>query len=358
MRIGFDAKRYFNNSSGLGNYSRDLVNSLQKFYTQNEYLLFSKNNLKSLYGAYTMPAPNITNPFWRTYGMVKNINDFDLQIFHGLSNELPWGKWNNNIQKIVTIHDVIFKLFPSYYSLIDRNIYNIKTKHAIQIADKIIATSKATAHDLIKHYNCNPEKIKVVYQTCHSAHWQNYSTEQIDSFIKDKQLPERYLLYVSSFQQRKNHIKLIKAFSKVTDTSTHLVLAGHSGNTLSDCVQLVKELNLQKRVHFITSIKTTELPLLYRGAISFVYPSKMEGFGIPLIEAACAGLPIAYNNIPVFNEIAPTSALPFDENIEHSFSQTIIQLANMPKMNYQEHLHQFTPESCAQRTMEVYELRV
>ena len=154
MRIAFDGKRFFNNGSGLGNYSRDLVRILATYFPENQYIIFNKN--PSERGKEILNLPNVLfketskGNFSRQFKMGKNAQNIDADIFHGLSGELPL-KWNNKpIKKIVTIHDLIFLRFPKYYSFFDRKIHFWKFKNAAQQADLIIAISEQTKRDIIK----------------------------------------------------------------------------------------------------------------------------------------------------------------------------------------------------------------
>ncbi len=357
MKIGFDAKRYFHNATGLGNYSRDLVNGLCEWHKDQQYFLFDKQpDLKKVPQHAIAVSPQGSATIWREFGMRKEMALYGLNVYHGLSNELPFGKFPAGIKKIVTIHDVIFKLFPEHYALIDRSIYDYKTRHAIKIADTIVATSKATANDLIKFYGANEAKIKVVYQTCGNLHKQTYNHELVTDFKIKYALNTPYILYVSSFQTRKNHLPLIKAFAALKQNNIKLVLAGRKGETYNDCVKLITSLGLQDIVNLVDDIASEDLPLLYRGAQGFVYPSMIEGFGIPLIEAAHAGVPMAVNDIAVFREIAPEGTLFFDVNDSNNLSESLRQLIDNYKgrIHYEKHLELFDVQKISQNMIQIY----
>lgn len=355
MNIGFDAKRYFHNRTGLGNYSRDLIDTLIAEYPENKYFLFDTNP-----GSLDLPAntiavvPRATHFMWRSYGIVQEIKLHRINVYHGLSNELPWGNWPAEIKKIVTIHDVIFKSFPKHYPLLDRKIYDRKTKHAVKTADCIIATSQATADDLVKHYRADSSKIRVVYQTCAPVHWKTYKAEEITRFKNARKLPQSFVLYVSSFQTRKNHLALLNALHKTGRSDIKLVLAGRAGETLDVCSEFIKANKLENQVTILCDIQNAELPLLYRAASSFVYPSMAEGFGIPLIEAACAGLPLAVNDIPVFNELSPEQAMVFNASDTKSIADALIALNQMKPTDYGTYLEKFRPEFAAAEMMKIY----
>jgi len=358
MKIGFDAKRYFHNNTGLGNYSRVLVNALCKDFPEHAYYLFDKRpNVYNHPENAQIVAPSGNGFLWREKGIIKDIASAGLDVFHGLSNELPFGNYPSSLKKIVTLHDAIFKSFPEHYKWMDRSIYDFKTRHAVKIADAIIATSQATANDLIKYYNADAKRIVVVYQSCGPLHQLHYPVEAVQDFKTAKGLNAPYLLYVSSFQTRKNHLPLIKAFAALKNKNIQLVLAGRKGETYEACVALIKNLGIEKLVNLFDDISAEELPLLYRGAQGFVYPSMIEGFGIPLIEATYAGLPMAVNNIAVFKEIAPEGTLYFDTNNEASMLNALQQLVEKGenKVEYEEHLKQFDEAGISKRVVQIYE---
>ena len=179
MKIGFDAKRFFNNFTGLGNYSRFVIDAVSKYNSENEYFLYSpkiqnhpeltpilnRENIKIITppSAYTfLKAASL----WRTWGISSESRTKELNVFHGLSQELPLNL-PKTLKKVVTVHDLIFVRYPNLYKSIDVAIYKWKVKAACRQADKILATSKQTKHDLIDFLKIEEKKIEVVYQGCH-----------------------------------------------------------------------------------------------------------------------------------------------------------------------------------------------
>ena len=132
MRIGFDAKRVFSNTTGLGNYSRDTINLLSYHFNDNKYFLFTpnkkfKNKLNFFYknGNSTICTPNTLfnrafKNYWRSRSIVNDLCKHKIDIYHGLSNELPIGIESTNIKTVVTIHDLIFIRFPYLFNVFDR----------------------------------------------------------------------------------------------------------------------------------------------------------------------------------------------------------------------------------------------
>lgn len=359
MNIGYDAKRYFHNRTGLGNYSRDLVDTMVRLHPEDSFFLFdSKPEIDSLPRNVIAVPPSgggelMAKMLWRPYLIRKDMAKYRLDVYHGLSNELPFGKFPLGIKKIVTVHDVIFNAFPKHYPLIDRWIYTRKTAHSVKVADVVVCTSHATANDLIRYYKVDSSKIEVVYQTCGAGHRMAYEASNIQEFRNEHQIPEDSLLYLSSFQTRKNHIQLLKAYRQYKG-NLKLVLAGKPGETLKMCRDFIADNRLDHKVKILENLQNSDLPLLYRSVQAFVYPSVIEGFGIPLIEAANAGLPMAVNDVPIFRELAPEGSLYFNASDEHGFARSLEALSERGRQDYSIYLEQFKPEVADENMYRLY----
>src|SRR3569832_395054 len=164
MKIGYDAKRAFLNQSGLGNYSRTLIKSLSQYYPENKYVLFTPKTGDNYFVDYVEKQKNISivkptklldrffRSWWRSYGITKLLTESNIEVYHGLSNELPFNIAEFKGKKIVTIHDLIFLRYPEYYSAADRAIYDRKVKSACDNADVVIAISEQTKRDIERYY--------------------------------------------------------------------------------------------------------------------------------------------------------------------------------------------------------------
>ncbi|MDF2931856.1 MAG: glycosyl transferase family 1 [Chryseobacterium sp.] len=286
MKIAYDAKRFFHNTSGLGNYSRDLVRILSKYFPENQYLLLNKN--KSERGNSILENSNVhfvetsKGNFSRQLKMGKDAQKQNADIFHGLSGELPL-KWDKTpIKKVVTIHDLIFMRYPQYYSFFDRKIHFWKFKKSVEMADKIIAISEQTKEDIIEYLKVPEDKIEVIYQGCHQAFKENQTEEFIQKTKEKFNLPERFILNVGTIEERKNLLNIVKAIDK---TEIPLVVVGRKTKYFTRIEQYIKKNKLEKRIHFLEGVSMDELAVIYKLADIFVYPSFFEGFGIPIIEA-------------------------------------------------------------------------
>ncbi|MFP3590702.1 glycosyltransferase family 4 protein [Chryseobacterium sp. SIMBA_038] len=286
MKIAFDAKRFFHNTSGLGNYSRDLVRILVKYFPENEYILLNKN--KSERGSDILENANVQfvetskGTVSRQFKMGKDAQKQNADIFHGLSGELPL-QWDKKpIKKVVTIHDLIFVRYPQYYSFFDRKIHLWKFKKAAQTADKIIAISEQTKRDIIQYLKVPESKIEVIYQGCHHAFKENQSEEFIQETKEKFNLPERFILNVGTIEERKNLLNVVKAIDK---TEIPLVVVGKKTKYFSKTEEYIRKNKMEKQIHFLEGVSMDELAVIYKLADIFVYPSFFEGFGIPVIEA-------------------------------------------------------------------------
>lgn len=304
MRIGFDGKRAVQNFTGLGNYSRYIADILCRFYPENEYILYApkKRNNKRL-GMLTEKYPQLrlaypATPFWRKFnslwrisGIMHQLEKENISIFHGLSNELPLNIHKSDIKSIVTIHDLIFLRYPQYYHFIDRKIYTYKFRKACENADKIIAISECTKRDIIQYFHIPADKITVVYQGC-DVSFTIPASEEKKREIRDKyQLPEHYILNVGSIEERKNVLLSVQALLMLP-SDIHMVIVGRRTAYTNKVERFVNENGLSERVHIISDVPFADLPVLYQSAEIFVYPSRFEGFGIPIIEALYSGIPV------------------------------------------------------------------
>lgn len=298
MKIGFDAKRLYMNSSGLGNYSRNLVANMNKLYPTNEYVLFTpqqNQKYKSFCGnpyVNVLPAGFLNRTFsskWRSSTIISQINDQKLDVYHGLSNELPYTIADFKGKKVVTIHDLIFIRFPHYYSAFDRANYRKKVTSACLMADVVIAISHQTKNDLIEFLGIDASKIHVVYQSCEEVFW-NHKTEQDQSVIALNNLPENYILYVGTVEPRKNLLELVKALELV---DVPLVVVGRLKSSYGKKVmETIEALKLTNKIHFVQNVSNNQLAALYANAKCLVYPSSFEGFGLPVLEAMVCGCPV------------------------------------------------------------------
>lgn len=360
MKIAYDAKRFFNNASGLGNYSRDLVRILATFYPENQYFLLNKNTSER--GKAILNFPNVSfvktssGKFARQFKMGKDAQNINADIFHGLSGELPL-KWKEKpIKKIVTIHDLIFERFPEYYSWFDRKIHFWKFKKSANSSDVIIAISEQTKRDIIQYLKVPESKIKVVYQGCHQAFKEFIFPEFLNQTKEKYNLPERFILNVGTIEERKNLLNVIKALK---DTKIPLVVVGKKQKKYFQKIE--KEIRKNGvEVQFLENVNMNELAAIYRLSDIFIYPSLFEGFGIPVIEALFSGTPVITSNVSCLPEaggknstyVNPLSVEDIRSKVLHLWENESERKRRREKSF--DFVQKFSDENIAEELMKVY----
>ncbi|MDR0232456.1 MAG: glycosyltransferase family 4 protein [Dysgonamonadaceae bacterium] len=370
MKIGFDAKRAIQNNTGLGNYSRYVVEVLSDFFPDNLYVLFApkkRNNprlgkilsRKNVLFVFPSRISKAFSSLWRIWNIKSDLKKQKIAIFHGLSNELPFGIQKTGIKSVVTIHDLIFLRYPEYYKPIDRFIYRLKFKYACQKADKIIAISECTKRDIISFFRIPEEKIKVVYQGCHPAFEETISSEKKLLISRKYSLPSDFLLYVGSIESRENLLLIAKALQSL-DENIHLVAVGKKTPYQEEVEKFISENGLSNRVHIFNGISFDDLPAFYQLAKIFIYPSFFEGFGIPIIEALSGGIPVIAATGSCLEEAGGPDSLYIDPTDEKELAEKIKLLWNNPKLSLsmskagKEYAKRFSEESIANELMKIY----
>lgn len=336
MNIGFDAKRAFLNYTGLGNYSREAVNALVEVFPQETYYLYTTKAVRNSRTASFFNRESITIrtpqfPFlkslWRSRLVIPQLKRDKLDVFHGLSHELPLGIEKTGIRSVVTIHDLIFLRYPQYYRPVDRKIYEAKYRYACRHADKIIAISEQTKRDIQSFFAVDPAKIEVIYQGCDSSFTQKKTGAELDS-IRDKyRLPEKFLLNVGTVEERKNVLLVVKALAMLPQ-APKLVIVGRQTGYADEVKKYIEEHRLEDRVIFLDNVSFTDLPGIYQLAEVFVYPSRFEGFGIPVLEALSSGIPVIAASGSCLEEAGGSGSLyadPDDEKTMAAHMQLLLE---------------------------------
>lgn len=365
MKIGFDAKRAFHNNRGLGNYSRDLIRILQE-RNFGELILFNpKQKQKS--NVHLTDKTQVITPksaifrffkgLWRSFIIGKLSYRKKLDIYHGLSGEIPFGVYKKT-PTIVTIHDLIFVRYPHLYSFFDRKIHFFKFKYAAQNAHHIIAISEQTKQDIIDFLGISSEKISVVYQGCHHAMKRCYDENKKNEIRKKFGLPQRFVLNVGAIEPRKNALEIVKA---IKDLDISLVLVGNKTTYYEQIVSFCKENQMESRVITLQNISMEELAVVYQMADVFCYPSVFEGFGIPIIEALFSKIPVITSYGSCFSEAAGKYSVYIElDKASQQIKEAILQIQSNPdkrKLMVEEgykHAQNFTDEAVFQNLTSVY----
>lgn len=294
MIIGFDAKRIVRNRTGLGSYARTLVNDLAqredlqlRLYAPDaghDDLRCQVRERENLCFCYPDSRQPLGKSYWRSRGIVSQLQRDGIQLYHGLSGELPMGISRSGIKSIVTIHDLIFLRHPEFYHWIDTKIYAWKFRQTVREADLIIAISECTKRDIMELGNVDERKISVVYQS-YAPHFKNLNS--LPSPLSSR----KYILNVGTIERRKNILLAVKALT-LLPADLSLVIIGRHTPYADEVKAYAEKHHLADRVIMLHGINNEQLPPYYANAETFVYPSVYEGFGIPIIEAISSGLPV------------------------------------------------------------------
>jgi glycosyltransferase involved in cell wall biosynthesis len=367
VRIGFDAKRAFLNKSGLGSYSRNLITALSANFPEPEYFLYTTRTNPDLFN---LSSPNIRvrvpeafihrkmRSYWRSYSVSKQVVKDGIELFHGLSHEIPYHFPVNKVKSVVTIHDLIFLRLPRLYNAIDRYIYRHKFKHACQTANRIIAISKQTASDITEFFGTQPDKIDVVYQGCNPLFYNPLSTDEKKLIRTQYNLPELFLLYVGTIEERKNLLTLVQALH-VGKIDIPLVVIGNPTVYMKKIHNFI-ERHKSVRIIFYDVLNNYVLRDFYQLSDLFVYPSVYEGFGIPVLEALASKTPVITSKGGCFAEaggpatfyVNPGNSLELADAIKKVLNDTGLR-KKMIEEGYH-HALGFNQTTVAENVMNIY----
>jgi glycosyltransferase involved in cell wall biosynthesis len=371
IKIGLDAKRIVRNGTGLGSYGRTLANDLagidgldlmlyapDKGRDSLRNQVAERENLHFCYpnGLYQTA---LGKAFWRSKGIISQMQHDGIQVYHGLSGELPVGIRKSGIKSVVTIHDLIFMRHPEYYHSVDVKIYTRKFRQTLQEADRIVAISECTKRDICELGGIESERVDIIYQSCARRFSDSPENRQLWQ-VRDKYgLADRYILNVGSIEQRKNVLLAVKALNRLPE-DVSLVIVGRHTSYADEILQYVNENRLHDRVQILHGVPDEDLPALYRMADAFVYPSRYEGFGIPIIEAIRLGLPVVACTGSCLEEAGGPDSLYVDpdddEAMAHAISQVLFGVEGRQRRIElsQEYVKRFENTDAAQRFADLY----
>ncbi len=382
LHIGFDAKRAYHNNTGLGYYSRTLIRLLSNYYPDNQYYLFNPKksrrwNFNDLANVHEIrPTGFFSKLFssaWRSSGVTGEMAKHKINLYHGLSHEIPVGIHRTGTKSVVTIHDLIHERFPEQYNPIDVRIYTRKYKYACRHADHIIAISEQTRQDLIEFYKVPPAKVSVCYQSASPLFLQIASEETKAAIAAKYRLPEKFYLSVGTINDRKNLLNVCKAmFLLRQENDIPLVVIGKGKGTYYTKVKdFILQHDLEKKIIFLSEnpeapsipgyLSTQDLPAIYQLATAMLYPSYFEGFGAPVLEALCCRLPVITSNVSCLPEAGGDAAYYVNPDNATEIAQGMKRIAEDPalaasmKEKGTKYAERFSPEIYVKSVMDVYQ---
>lgn len=369
MKIGIDCRLW--NETGVGRYIRNLVENLQKIDKVNDYVLF-------------VQSQNVTNVNSIIFNSKFSISNCDIK-WHSLQEQIEFPKILKSAKLdimhftyfsvpifynkpfIVTIHDLILDHFPTgkastlpkflyYLKLIS---YRLIMKHIAFRAKRIIAVSNTTKQEIRDHLKVKSEKITVTYEGVDVKLNEKFKIKNLKLKIQ-----EPYFLYVGNAYPHKNLERLVQAFQLLSaqHKNIQLVLVGKEDFFYSRLKKVVKSVNLSDSVLFCQQVTDSELSTLYQHALALVYPSLMEGFGLPAIEAMSMNCLVLVADIPVFREICQNAALYFDPYDMNDLAAKMQLVLESGKKQFTDKLElglaktkEFSWEKMAEETLRIYQ---
>ena len=256
---------------------------------------------------------------WRQRGVVRDLEKENIDIYFGLSNELPTGLQKAGIKAVVSIHDLLYKVFPQQFSVADRLIYNMKFKHAIKEADKIVVTSQHTKDDLERLLNADSGKIELIYQ----------STFPMEEDIEVPISSRKHFLSVGTINERKNLKLIVEACNGLAEEDRRpIIVVGKGKKYRKEVKVMIDKYGLGDYFKFLGNVTENHLKGLYKNAIALLFPSKYEGFGRPVVESLSLGTPVIAMNTSSIPEVIGKHGIIIEYDMTDSLIAAMRKITN------------------------------
>ena len=331
MRIGINGYYLTTPSSGIGQYSSNLLHALGEIDHKNTYYVFCPRpitwdlpenfKLKVIYPMPFFKGSFLNRFYWEEYQLAQEIKEFKIDVFHGLYQSLPLG--SEKIANVVTIHDAIpWRFIFERKQLSYRWYSDFRKKKVTQRAKKIITISETSKLDFASVYKIKPETIEVTYESVNPIFLAKPKPIVITDFKKKYQINKDFILYVGGLKRHKNLRMLIKSFTILVNEYNFpgdLYILGSIRKTMAissyiyyrekDLHRYAELKKIADRVKFVGFVSQEEMALFFHLAKGFVSISLYEGFGLPALEAMTAGCPAVLSHLGAYPEIAQDAAL-------------------------------------------------
>lgn len=316
MRIGIDATAVPHQRTGAGNYIFNLIQTLAAVDQANEYVVFGRAELEAELVLDTPRVRFVRREFpsrgvrlaWEQVGLPLDVRSERLDVLHSPHYTMPVLRF---ARSVVTFHDMTFVMYPDLHQRVKRVFFPRTMRLSARRADRLIVVSDSTREDLVRMWGVDRARITTIPLAADPG-FRPQSPDEIAAGCARYDLrPGCYILYVGMLEPRKNVDRLVEAFGQVAGAmpGMDLVIAGRRGWMYDQIFAQVEALRLRDRVRFTDFVPQESLPALYGGARLFAYPSKYEGFGIPVLEAMSCGTPVVTTNVSSMPEVAGDAAV-------------------------------------------------
>ena len=368
--IYVDISAAVHSRAGLGRYSEMLASSLIAEQPQQIALFYNRGRDGKFPSSLPVTTPQRSVKLgykpWRMAILLAQLSHLpfnhlipDVTLFHATEHLLlPL----RDTPTVLTVHDLIYKLFPEYHKKLNYWYLNKAMPLFCQRADAIIAVSEATKRDIVKYYNIDPSKIHVVYEAA-SSHFEPPSPARIALAREKYNLPGQFLIHLSTIEPRKNLNRLLDALLTLRQTypDLHLVLAGGKGWLYDDFFTRIEVEGLSNCVHSLGWVPDKDLPAVLAAADLAVQPSLYEGFGLPILEHMASGQVVAASSYSSHPEIGGEAVAYFDPTDVIEMTAVIRRLLDgQDEYDHRRHLglrqaSKFSWQRAARETAAVYE---
>ncbi|MCY3796594.1 MAG: glycosyltransferase family 1 protein [Chloroflexi bacterium] len=337
-RIALDYTPAFEQTGGIGRYTRELTAALAAIDSSSSFRLFVAGAAKTQLPQ--PPAENFTwKPtrisakwlarLWHRMGLRFPVEAFvgPVDLFHATDFVLP--PTRTETRTLLTVHDLSFIRVPSTASPALKAYLDETVPRSVEAADHVLADSAATKSDLIDLYGTRADKITVLYSGVDSAFSQVSDPKELERMrVKYGLQQVSYLLSVGTLQPRKNYSRVIEALSEVRQMGQdlHYVVAGGSGWLEDEMRQTIERTEMNDCVHLLGLVEDRDLPALYSGARLLAMVSLYEGFGLPALEAMACGTPVVTSNLSSLPEVGGEAALLVDPYDTGAIRDAIVKL--------------------------------
>jgi glycosyltransferase involved in cell wall biosynthesis len=329
MNIGVDARPLVSKKAGIGYYLNDVLLSILKYDTENNYYLFSDRkidfpheNFKNVFLIGELHGFFLKKTLWYVFKLSSILKTYKIDLFWGTQHVLPY--FTSDIKTVLTIHDLVAFRYPETMKFYNKCINKAFIPSSIRRANSLIAVSNSTKNDIIKYFNINTNKIKVIYEDIILEDYNHNIKIDIDKFgLKDK----GYILFIGTIEPRKNLKLLLESFEKIKDkTNLDLIICGKIGWGSDDIIRKIKNHKYKENIHYLNYVSQQEKIFLLRNCFAFIFPSIYEGFGLPAIEAIKSDRIAIVSDVSSLKEIIEIDELKFKSNDSNDLTNKIVEL--------------------------------
>jgi glycosyltransferase involved in cell wall biosynthesis len=321
MHVCVDVSPTAQKHAGLGRYAGEIARALSQQKNISLSLFYNRQGdaeLPDYLNHIPYKSVNIGNKPWRMGIWLSQLIHWPMdktfgatKVFHATNHLLAHFR---HAHTVYTLHDLIFLQYPEYHKAYNRWYLTLTMPLYLKAADVIVTPSECSKRDAISFYGLPEEKIRVIYEAPAPTFKPLTNPEDLARVRKIYNLPERYILHVSTIEPRKNLIRLLEAFQPLlTDwPDLKLVLVGKKGWLYDSFFERLRALGLENCVIFPGYVAEADLPAFYQLADVFAFPSLYEGFGLGPIEAMACGTPVVSSNSSSLPEVVENAGLLVD----------------------------------------------